>query len=201
MDMRSVAPMKTAKIGYIVMSVLFCVLGVVLLFTPGVSALWIGRLLGIGLILFGAIKLVGYFSRDLFRLAFQYDLAFGLLLMVLGIVTLSHPGDALSFLCVMFGIPVLADGLFKIQIAMDSRQFGIRNWWLVLVLAALTCVVGVVLVFRPMTGVRALTALMGLSLLCDGVKNLSVAQCTVKIVDYQRPDVIETDDYEIGKDE
>ena len=199
--MRSVAPMKTAKIGYIVMSVLFCVLGVVLLFTPGVSALWIGRLLGIGLILFGAIKLVGYFSRDLFRLAFQYDLAFGLLLMVLGIVTLSHPGDALSFLCVMFGIPVLADGLFKIQIAMDSRQFGIRNWWLVLVLAALTCVVGVVLVFRPMTGVRALTALMGLSLLCDGVLNLSVALCTVKIVDYQRPDVIETDDDEIGKDE
>ena len=199
--MRSVAPMKTAKIGYIVMSVLFCVLGVVLLFTPGVSALWIGRLLGIGLILFGAIKLVGYFSRDLFRLAFQYDLAFGLLLMVLGIVTLSHPGDALSFLCVMFGIPVLADGLFKIQIAMDSRQFGIRNWWLVLVLAALTCVVGVVLVFRPMTGVRALTALMGLSLLCDGVLNLSVALCTVKIVDYQRPDVIETDDYELGKDE
>ena len=201
MDMRSVAPMKTAKIGYIVMSVLFCVLGVVLLFTPDVSALWIGRLLGIGLILFGAIKLVGYFSRDLFRLAFQYDLAFGLLLMVLGIVTLSHPGDALSFLCVMFGIPVLADGLFKIQIAMDSRQFGIRNWWLVLVLAALACVVGVVLVFRPMTGVRALTALMGLSLLCDGVLNLSVALCTVKIVDYQRPDVIETDDYEIGKDE
>ncbi len=199
--MRSVAPMKTAKIGYIVMSVLFCVLGVVLLFTPGVSALWIGRLLGIGLILFGAIKLVGYFSRDLFRLAFQYDLAFGLLLMVLGIVTLSHPGDTLSFLCVMFGIPVLADGLFKIQIAMDSRQFGIRNWWLVLVLAALTCVVGVVLVFRPMTGVRALTALMGLSLLCDGVLNLSVALCTVKIVDHQRPDVIETDDYEIGKDE
>ena len=131
--------MKTAKIGYIVMSVLFCVLGVVLLFTPGVSALWIGRLLGIGLILFGAIKLVGYFSRDLFRLAFQYDLAFGLLLMVLGIVTLSHPGDALSFLCVMFGIPVLADGLFKIQIAMDSRQFGIRNWWLVLVLAVIGC--------------------------------------------------------------
>ena len=199
--MRSVVPMKTAKIGYLVISVLFCVLGVVLLFTPGVSALWIGRLLGIGLILFGAIKLVGYFSRDLFRLAFQYDLAFGLLLMVLGIVTLSHPGDALSFLCVMFGIPVLADGLFKIQIAMDSRQFGIRNWWLVLVLAALTCVVGVVLVFRPMTGVRALTALMGLSLLCDGVLNLSVALCTVKIVDHQRPDVIETDDYEIGKDE
>ena len=160
MDMRSVAPMKTAKIGYIVMSVLFCVLGVVLLFTPGVSALWIGRLLGIGLILFGAIKLVGYFSRDLFRLAFQYDLAFGILLISLGVLVLLQPDGAMSFFCIVLGICVLTDGLFKIQIAMDSRQFGIRNWWLVLVLAALTCVVGVVLVFRPMTGVRALTALM-----------------------------------------
>ena len=193
--------MRAAKTGYIVMSVLFCLLGAALLFTPDVSALWIGRLLGVGLILFGVIKLVGYFSRDLFRLAFQYDLAFGLLLMVLGVVTLSHPGDAMSFLCVMFGIPVLADGLFKVQIAMDARRFGIRRWWLVLALAVLTCLIGVVLVFRPGAGVRALTALMGLSLLCDGALNLSVALCTVKIVDHQRPDVIETDDYEIGKDE
>lgn len=197
MDMRSVAPMKTAKIGYIVMSVLFCVLGVVLLFTPGVSALWIGRLLGIGLILFGAIKLVGYFSRDLFRLAFQYDLAFGLLLMVLGIVTLSHPGDALSFLCVMFGIPVLADGLFKIQIAVDARRFGIPQWWLVLALAVLTGVIGLLLVLRPTEGAQALVMLMGVSLLLDGALNLSVALCAVKVVRHQQPDVIETDDFEI----
>ena len=66
---------------------------------------------------------------------------------------------------------------------------------------ALKEIIGVVLVFRPAAGVRALTALMGLSLLCDGVLNLTVALCTVKIVNHQRPDVIETDDFEIGKDE
>ena len=200
-NVRSTGPLWAVKTGYIVVSVLFCVLGAVLLVMSERCVPWIGRALGIGMVVCGAIKLGGYFSKDLFRLAFQYDLAFGSLLIAVGIIALCHPGEAMSFLCVMFGIPVLADGLFKIQIAMDSRQFGIRNWWLVLVLAALTCVVGVVLVFRPMTGVRALTALMGLSLLCDGVLNLSVALCTVKIVDYQRPDVIETDDYEIGKDE
>lgn len=200
-NVRSTGPLWAVKTGYIVVSVLFCVLGAVLLVMSERCVPWIGRALGIGMVVCGAIKLGGYFSKDLFRLAFQYDLAFGSLLIAVGIIALCHPGEAMSFLCVMFGIPVLADGLFKIQIAMDSRQFGIRNWWLVLVLAALTCVVGVVLVFRPMTGVRALTALMGLSLLCDGVLNLSVALCTVKIVDHQRPDVIETDDYEIGKDE
>ena len=81
--MRSVVPMKTAKIGYFVISVLFCVLGIVLITSPGTSVVWLGRLLGVGMIVFGAIKLVGYFSRDLFRLAFQYDLAFGILLIAL----------------------------------------------------------------------------------------------------------------------
>ena len=192
--MRSSTPMKVAKTGYIIVSVLFCVLGGVLLFRPESSAAWIGRLLGIGMIVFGGVKIAGYFSRDLFRLAFQYDLAFGILLAVLGVITLSQPSNAMSFLCVMFGIPVLADGLFKIQIAMDSRRFGIRSWWLVLVLAILTGAIGVVLVFRPSAGVQVLTALMGLSLLSDGILNLSVALCTVKIVEHQRLGETEFDD-------
>ena len=195
--MRDVAPMKTAKIGYIVMSVLFCVLGVVLFVLPAVSVAWIGRLLGIGMMVFGVVKLVGYFSRDLFRLAFQYDLAFGALLIALGLVTLLHPNSAMSFLCIMFGIPVLADGLFKIQMAIDSHRFGVRSWWVVLLLAILTCVIGVLLVLRPGDGAQVLTMMMGISLFLDGVLNLSVAICLVKIVRNQQPDVVDADGYEV----
>ena len=195
--MRDVAPMKTAKIGYIVMSVLFCVLGVVLFVLPAVSVAWIGRLLGIGMMVFGVVKLVGYFSRDLFRLAFQYDLSFGALLIELGLVTLLHPNSAMSFLCIMFGIPVLADGLFKIQMAIDSHRFGVRSWWVVLLLAILTCVIGVLLVLRPGDGAQVLTMMMGISLFLDGVLNLSVAICLVKIVRNQQPDIIDSEGYEI----
>lgn len=195
--MRSVVPMRTAKIGYIIMSLLFCGLGIALLAVPEAAPIWLGRLLGGSMIIFGVIKLVGYFSRDLFRLAFQYDLAFGLLLMVLGAVTLCHPGNTLSFLAVMFGIPVLADGLFKIQIALDARRFGIHRWWLIFALAVLTGITGAVLVFRPAAGLRVMTALMGTVLTLEGVLNLSVALCTVKIVAHQQPDIIEAEAFEI----
>ena len=198
--MRSVVPMKTAKIGYLVISVLFCVLGIVLIAAPGTSVVWLGRLLGIGMIVFGAIKLVGYFSRDLFRLAFQYDLAFGILLIALGIVTLARPGGAMSFLCIVFGIPVLADGLFKIQISLDAKRFGIEKWWVVLLLAALTCVIGLLLVIRPSEAARALMVLMGISLLLDGILNICVAWLCGKIVRNQRPDALD-EDYEELKDE
>ena len=194
--MRSVAPMKTAKIGYIVMSVLFCVLGVVLLFTPDVSALWIGRLLGIGLILFGAIKLVGYFSRDLFRLAFQYDLQFGVLLCVLGIITLIRHKDAVAFLCVAYGICIMADSLFKIRTALDAKAFGIRQWWVTLVLAGLTALIGLLITLCPVAAARAVTVLLGISFVSEGLLSLGVAISMVKIVDNQQPDVLVSDDYE-----
>ena len=77
---------------------------------------------------------------------------------LLGIVTLARPGGAMSFLCIVFGIPVLADGLFKIQISLDAKRFGIEKWWVVLLLAALTCVIGLLLVIRPSEAARALVA-------------------------------------------
>lgn len=196
-NVRSTGPLWAVKTGYIVVSALFCVLGVVLLITAERCVPWIGRALGIGMVICGTIKLGGYFSKDLFRLAFQYDLAFGILLIAVGIITLCHPGEAMTFLCVMFGIPVLADGLFKIQVAVEAKRFGISQWWLVLLLAVLTGVIGLLLVLRPAEGARVMVMLMGASLLLDGALNLSVALCAVKVVDHQRPDVIETDDFEI----
>ena len=196
--MRSVTAMRAAKIGYIIMSALFCVIGLVLMLVPETAFTWLGRLLGISIIVFGGIKLVGYFSRDLFRLAFQYDFAFGILLVVLGILTLSHPNDTMSFLSVILGISVLADGLFKIQIALDSRRFGIRRWWLILILAVLTCAVGIVLVFRPAAGILLMTVFIGVSLLLDGILNLCVALFTVKIVANQKPDVIEVEEFKMN---
>ena len=89
--MRSVLPMKAAKIGYIVLSVLYCILGILLFTMPDISLTAIGIILGVGMIVFGIVKIIGYFSKDLFRLAFQYDLAFGGLLIALGIIVLASP--------------------------------------------------------------------------------------------------------------
>lgn len=197
MKNRSTAPMWVAKTGYIVMSLVFCVTGVLFILRPELSAVAISRALGIAMIVFGVIKLVGYFSRDLFRLAFQYDLGFGLLLIALGALVLARPDRVLDFIFIALGIAILADGLFKVQIAMDARQFGISAWWLTLVLAVVTGVVGLALVFRPWDSARLLTVLLGAALLAEGILNLCVAVSTVKIVHHQQPDVIEVTSYEV----
>lgn len=195
--MRSVLPMKAAKIGYIILSVLYCVLGILLITMPELSITALGILLGIGMIVFGIVKIIGYFSKDLFRLAFQYDLAFGGLLIALGIIVLVNPEHLLSFFCIVMGIAVLCDGLFKIQIAIDSKPFGISTWWLILLFAVITVAAGVLLIIRPAQAARVLMVFLGISMLADGILNLIVALFTVKIIDHQLPDedkYVEVDD-------
>lgn len=178
--------MRAAKIGYIILSILFCLLGGLLLVRPAFSALLFSRFLGVCMILFGIVKVVGYLSKDLYRLAFQYDLAFGILLVTLGIVALTRPDSTMGFFGIVLGICVLSDGLFKIQIALDAKAFGISQWWFIFLLAVLTVVLGIALVIRPDKSAQLLTVLLGLGLLSEGLLNLCVALSTVKIVDHQR---------------
>ena len=197
MKTRCTIPMWVAKTGYIVMSLVFCAAGIACIANPGLSAAVIGRVLGAAMILFGAVKLVGYCSRDLYRLAFQYDLGFGLLLIALGALVLIRPAGVLDFLFTALGIVVLTDGLYKVQIAVDAKRFGIPAWWLTLALAVAAGAVGLALVFRPWDSARLLTILLGAALLAEGILNLCVSVSTVKIVSHQQPDIIEVTSFEV----
>lgn len=198
--MRSVAPMRTAKIGYIVISVLLCVLGIVLIAVPEFSISSVGAVCGAILIVFGIVRLVGYFSKDLYRLAFQYDLAFGIMMIALGVIMLLHPVSLMSFICIALGLSFFADGLFKFQIAIDAKHFGICEWWLILAVAIITVIFGGVLVARPVESSRILTVLTGITMLCEGILNIITMITTVKIIKHQQPDVIEIDSYEERED-
>lgn len=193
MKMRSVTPMRIAKIGYIVMSVMFCIAGALFIALPDISITMIGISMGIAMIVFGIVKLVGYFSRDLFRLAFQFDLELGILLLVLGLIVLIRPDDLMTFICIALGISILTDGLFKVQIALDSKRFGIKSWWVILALAVVAGTIGVFLIFCSAKSAQFLTVLLGVSILAEGILNLYTVISTVLIIKHQQPDVIEID--------
>lgn len=186
--MRSVKAIRAAKAGCILISALLCALGILLIARPELSLSLVGILVGVVLIAFGAFRLVGYFSRDLYQLAFQFDLAFGVLLMALGAAMLVRPENLLGLL----GVAVLANGLFRIQTALDARRFGLGSWWLILALAVAAGAVGATLLLKPEAGARAAAMLTGISLLAEGILSLVVTLCTVKIV-RRRRNKLETD--------
>lgn len=196
MKLRSALPMKVAKYGYIVISLVFCMAGISMMLLPVPSASTVGTFFGVTMVLFGIIKLIGYFSKDLFRLAFQYDLQFGILLCILGVIILTLRKNPVSFVCVSYGISIIADSLFKCRTALEAKKFGISKWWFTLLLAIITSVMGVIVTISPAMSLRITHIFLGISLLCEGALGLNVAISMVKIIDHQRPDVMDGKYYE-----
>ena len=194
---RSAAPVRTAKIGYITVSSALCLLGIMLIAFPEFSTALLGIVCGIMLILFGIVKLIGYFSKDLYRLAFQYDLIFGTILIAVGIVTLVNPGSVLNFICIANGLIILADGISKVRIAAESKRFGIKQWWLILASAIITGIFGLILMLRPAESRRIMMILLGVTLILEGILSFVTVITAVKIINHQQPDVIEVTEYTV----
>ena len=180
---------QAAKSGYIIVSVLLCMLGAALIADPTFSVLLLCRLSGLLLVLFGAIRIVGYVSKDLYRLAFQYDLAFGILLIALGALMMLRTDKMANVLFSILGIYVLADALLKVQIAIDAKAFGIDSWWLILAAAVVAGVAGFLLVLRPSESAGAVMISLGAALLAEGALNFITILAAVKIVRRRGPDV------------
>lgn len=163
---------RAARTGYLLISMLLCVQGTALIAFPDCSAILLCRLGGGVMALFGAVKIIGYCSRDLYRLAFQFDLAFGMLLMTLGVILIVRTNRMINLMFMMMGICVLADALLKVQISIDAKAFGIGKWWLIFSVAILTAIAGVMLVLRPFESAQAVMVLLGTALIAEGVLNL-----------------------------
>ena len=191
---------KAAKTGYIIISILLCVLGIVLIAVPDFSVTLLCVLGGGIMMLFGLVKIIGYCSKDLYRLAFQFDLAFGILFVVLGFILIIRTDAMVNLICIVMGICVLADALLKIQISIDSRAFGIQKWWLILAMAILTGVAGFLLIFRPSESIQIIMILFGIVLITEGVLNLITILTAVKIIRHQLPEVIDAEYCEIEQE-
>ena len=180
--MDALKQLRLAKNGYIVMSILFMILGICLIIWPDCSMAVFCTAVGIMLIAYGCIKIIGYFSRDFYCLAFQFDLAFGILLMAVGVIMIARKNFAVDLIFSVFGILILADALFKIQMSVDAKRFGLALWWQILLIALATGVIGVLVFIRPFEAAATMMALVGFSILLEGLLNLWVGILTIKII-------------------
>lgn len=177
--------LRAAKTFYIACSVLLCIVGILLICRPALSTQVLCTVLGIISIVYGAEKIIGYFSKDPYHLAFQFDLALGIFVGLIGVVLLFHPGEVMSLIAVIIGLFMLVEGVFKIQTSIDAKRFGLSAWWLILLGALALLVLGLCLIFDPFASLT-LMVFVGISLLIDGIQNLFNAFYTIRELKTER---------------
>lgn len=179
--MKMSGTLKIARNGYIVMAVIFCALGIFLMAYPEGAMKTICVLAGVLFIADGIIKIIGYFSRDFYCLAFQFDLGFGILMIAMGVLILVRREAIFKLIFVVFGLLILADALLRIQMSVEAKKFGLNLWWAVLIVAIVTGVFGMLLLIDPAGGARLTVIFTGIAFLLEGILKLCVVIYTVKL--------------------
>lgn len=171
--------LKAVKQLYTLTTICFIIIGFILLVWPQIGLDVICKIVGIFLMAHGVLRLSGYFSKDLFQLAFQFDLGLGIISLLLGILIFFKYTAFIDVIAPCIGIFMIVDATLRMQTALDSRKFGISRWWAIMATAVAVAVIGVLLLFVPFKTVALITRIVGLSLCFDGILNLIVVRSTV----------------------
>ena len=156
--------LKQLKWDTLLMGVLYILLGIVALVIPETMEKLLGFLIGVVLIIAGAVSMISYLLRDAHQNYYHNDFLHGLLGILLGIVVLYKVDFIISLVPWLLGILVLVSGLSKLQDVIDLRRMEYGNWVFMLVLAIINIAFGLILIFNPMA-----VAMMGVGLIFSGI--------------------------------
>lgn len=172
---------RVARDGYILVSIVFYIAGIMYMIRSSLQPLSVCISSGIILIVYGIVKIIGYFSDDLYCLAFQYDFACGLFFITIGVIVLGCNLRIWAHLSPSLGLLILLDALLKLQISKDAQKFGLRTWNIILILAVIAGVLGILIIVKPFQGLRASCLIGGCGLFAEGIMNHMMVIQTVKI--------------------
>lgn len=173
---------KKLKWNIIFMSVLYIALGVFLLLRPSTALNVVCYALGAVVLACGVVQLVRYFAIERGIFKSWLTLISGIVCLALGGFLVLRSDVVVRILPIVFGLFVIFDSLGRIQNAMELRRCGYGSWKGFLLLAALSIVLGCIMVRNPFGTMETLVMAIGVILVVEGALNLLSALYTLLAV-------------------
>lgn len=157
----------------IILSALLCVaLGVVLLIWPDETIGMVCKVLAVGLVILGAVDLFSYFSN---KLAHPFSGILGLVVLLVGVWIFLRPESVVSLIPIVIGVILAIHGIQDIKQALEVRKNGYDRWWVMLIIAAVSLVLGVLCIVKAFRVVTLSLQFIGIALIYDGISDLWIA--------------------------
>ena len=146
--------------------------GVLLLIDPIAFTSAIVRILGIVLCVFGVLNIMNYFglAPEMGSMSMSYTK--GLVQVITGVFCIFRPewiASAFPLLAVAYGLVILVVGLVKLQWSVDALRIG-SGYWFIPGIGGLTSVIfAVVIIFNQVTTAAVLWIFAGVSLIVEAI--------------------------------
>ncbi|MBR2548332.1 MAG: DUF308 domain-containing protein [Eubacterium sp.] len=167
--------MSQLKKSKIIAGIMSAVLGAVLLFWPGLTMALLCQFVGAFLGITGVLTALVYFTQPKDSPFRAGSLIAGIPLALIGLFIFLNPTFLGEFIPVFAGVIILMDGLANLMETLGLMKQGYSRWWLSLIFAVLTILLGVLLIMRPFNAVSVIMQAIGIIMLYNGLSDIFIA--------------------------
>lgn len=165
---------KDAKKTVVMTTIVYIILGILLLIWHDKVAKTIGYIIGCLLLMMGGALIFSYVSRKEKTPDGGNNFAIGGLVATLGVITLVKVEAVVGLLPMAMGIIIIISGFVKLQKAVDLYRMNAEGVFGVGIMALLTLGFGAVLLLNPFESASTLIMILGAGLLFCGVTDLII---------------------------
>lgn len=134
---------KKTGVYSLISSIVFAILGIILIAYPEGTIKVISYVLGIMFMLVGAYKVANYFINKGSYDLYNYDLAFGIIAIILGIVTIAYSTQIATILRIIIGLWIIYSAIIRLSLSLKLKTLGTDAWKYSLILSIIMLICGI----------------------------------------------------------
>ena len=152
----------------LVTSIVFILLGILLLLYTKLSLDIIGYVVAVLLIINGVLNITDDYKQ--FKVFYFFDgFTSGLLSIIFGIIIIANPNYIALIMPIMIGLWFIISSTFKLRMALALKDSSKTNWILPYILSILTIIMGLCLIFNPDLGKLSIVQIIGFITILYGI--------------------------------
>lgn len=171
-DLKSVHAAMIEKRTDITVSAIICVaVGAVVMVWPIQTIVLLCKTLALLLLIMGVANLLTYVADKKTR---RFGLISGVVLILLGTFVMVRPTTILQIFSIAIGVVLVLHGIKDIQLVMEGKEYEEKRWWLPSLLATVTLMFGLCLIWSYFQAPIVVIWFFGMVLFYDGMSDLII---------------------------
>ena len=163
----------------VITSAITALLGIIIIAKPIETVNFIAYILGSIFILFGILKIINYFVAKGSYDFYNYEIIFGILAIIIGIVTIAYSNTIQTIFRILIGIWILYSSLIRFGFSLKLKKLDIPAWKYALFIAILILICGIYV----LTNAETIGLALGVSILIYSFMDIIEGLIFLKNVD------------------
>ncbi len=165
--------LKSIKLNVTLSAVLTVLLGLVMIFYPEQTNLFVARFIAAIIVVVGALQLIHALFGEGNR-SRTSGMVVAAIILVLGLYLFFRPALIVNIIPIIIGILLVVHGVQDFSMAFETRGYEGDRWWIGLVLGLISIVAGLFCIANAFKVVAFGVMLTGIMLVYDGVTDMLV---------------------------